>query len=143
MWLRVAALAGVAAVLSGCGSGSKVAVTTTTPGPTPTQTTETRGATTAGTLPSSPQRTSVVVEVGPKGVAGGPVHAKVTKGTKVLLIVRSALADEVHVHGYDLKSDVAKNGQTEIVFTASIPGRFEVELESRSLPIAELEVTAP
>src|SRR5204862_7490477 len=108
------------------GNGSKVAVTTTTPGPTPTQTTETRGATTEGTLPSSPQRTPVVVEVGPHGVAGGPVHTRVTKGTKVLLIVRSALADEVHVHGYDLKSDVPKNGQTEIVFTASIPGRFEV-----------------
>ena len=56
------------------------------------------------------------------------------------LRVRSNVADHVHVHGYDLMRDVAPGKPAELTFRATIPGRFEVELEERGLQIAELTV---
>jgi hypothetical protein len=64
----------------------------------------------------------------------------VKQGRKVVLTVRSALADHVHLHGYDLMADVAPGAPGTIRFTASAPGRFEIELEEHGLPIGELEV---
>jgi hypothetical protein len=58
----------------------------------------------------------------------------------VALVVRSALTDHVHVHGYDLMADVAPGAPATIRFTADAPGRFEIELEESGLQIAELEV---
>lgn len=59
---------------------------------------------------------------------------------KLRLVVRSELADHVHLHGYDLMEDVGPNAPATIEFTATAPGRFEIELEERGLEIAELEV---
>lgn len=73
-------------------------------------------------------------------VVGGLAHATVDKGEKVALVVRSDVADEVHLHGYDVSADVAAGTPARLVVVASIPGRFEVELEERGLPIADLEV---
>jgi len=64
----------------------------------------------------------------------------VKQGRKVKLVVTSALADHVHLHGYDLMVDVAPGAPGTIDFTAAAPGRFEIELEDRGLPIADLEV---
>ncbi|MDX6438341.1 MAG: hypothetical protein QOF45_924 [Gaiellaceae bacterium] len=64
----------------------------------------------------------------------------VKEGRQVELVVTSELADEVHLHGYDLHADVAPGKPATIRFKANAPGLFEAELESRSLPIVELEV---
>ena len=72
---------------------------------------------------------------------GGIVRPSVKKGEKVRIVVRSDVADEVHLHGYDIARDVTPGSPATIAFTASIPGRFEVELEDRGLPLAEIEVT--
>ena len=55
--------------------------------------------------------------------------------------MRSDVADEVHVHGYDLMADVAP-GQAgaRSQFTANLTGRFEIELEDRGKQIAQLTV---
>jgi heme/copper-type cytochrome/quinol oxidase subunit 2 len=55
--------------------------------------------------------------------------------------VISDTADEVHVHGYDLKQDVPAGGETQLEFEATIEGRFEVELENAGTQIANLDVT--
>jgi hypothetical protein len=64
----------------------------------------------------------------------------VRQGREVELLVESELADLVHLHGYDLMADVGPGRVGRITFTADAPGRFEVELEERHLPIATLEV---
>ena len=64
----------------------------------------------------------------------------VKQGRQVELVVQSEIADEVHVHGYDLMGDVARGQPVTIAFKATAPGRFEIELEDHKLPIAELEV---
>jgi hypothetical protein len=71
---------------------------------------------------------------------GGIAKATVKQGDKVTLIVRSDVADEVHLHGYDLHRDVDTGGTAKIAFTAKIAGRFEAELEDRQEQILSLTV---
>jgi hypothetical protein len=58
----------------------------------------------------------------------------------VLLVVRADVSDEVHVHGYDLMSDVTPDRPARIAFRATIAGEFEVELEDSGRQIAQLTV---
>ncbi len=60
----------------------------------------------------------------------GIVRATVAKGDRVVLVVSSDFADEVHLHGYDISRDVTAGGTVRIQFTADVPGRFEVEPRS-------------
>jgi hypothetical protein len=50
------------------------------------------------------------------------------------------VADEIHVHGYDLKGQVPAGGVGTVQFVADQSGVFEVELESRGAQLAQLEV---
>ena len=72
--------------------------------------------------------------------SGGIQTIKVNKGDTVRFAVTSDVADEIHVHGYDLKRDVPKNGTVHFRFKATIDGIFVVELESRAQQIAKLVV---
>jgi hypothetical protein len=42
---------------------------------------------------------------------------------------RHGEAEEVHIHGYDIKKELAANETADVSFKATIPGIFEVELE--------------
>ena len=117
------------AALAGCGSndGSSTSTTETT---TTSETTTTAAAT--------PVEVTIVVENGaPKG---GIVRQTVSKGDHVVLVVTSDVADEIHLHGYDKSKDVPAGGTIRLPFTATLPGRFEVELEQRGVQIADLTV---
>jgi hypothetical protein len=72
--------------------------------------------------------------------AGSVVRESTDKGDRVVVLVTSDVSDEVHVHGYDLTADVAPGSPARIAFRATIPGRFEIELEDRGVQIAELTV---
>ena len=109
--------------------------TTTTEAPPAT--TEAPPATTTEAGPAPVQLDVVVVGGQPKG---GIVRESVDLDSAVVLTVTSDVADEVHVHGYDLMADVAPGAPATIRFTADAPGRFEIELENTGVQIAELEV---
>ena len=72
--------------------------------------------------------------------AGGIVRESAGKGDRVVLVVTSDVSDHVHVHGYDLMRDVGPGKRARIAFRATLPGRFEVELEDRGVQIALLTV---
>jgi pyruvate/2-oxoglutarate dehydrogenase complex dihydrolipoamide acyltransferase (E2) component len=88
--------------------------------------------------PAEPTTVRVIVRGGVP--AGGVVRESTDKGDRVVVLVTSDVADEVHVHGYDLSRDVAPGAPARIAFPATIPGRFEIELEDRGVQIAELTV---
>lgn len=71
---------------------------------------------------------------------GGVQELEFSAGDRIRFDVRSDVADEVHVHGYDLMQDVPANGEISFDFPAEIEGIFEVELEGRKEQIAELRV---
>jgi hypothetical protein len=109
--------------------------------PEVTTATEPEVTTTATTTtgPAEPDVVQITVSV-PGDKAPTVKHFTIEQDSQVVFVVNSELADEVHLHGYDLSADVAPGAPATIRFQANAPGLFEAELESRSLPIAELEV---
>lgn len=93
---------------------------------------------TASTTATGPQTIRIVVKDGQ--VEGGLAHAKVEQGTRVVLDVTADVADEVHLHGYDIMREVRPGQPARIAFTARLPGRFEAELENAKQQILDLEV---
>jgi len=73
-------------------------------------------------------------------VVGGLNRTTVDKGTMLTVAVTADVSDEVHLHGYDRMRNVAPGKPAKITLVASIPGRFEIELENRGLQIADLQV---
>jgi hypothetical protein len=72
---------------------------------------------------------------------GGLKHIKVRKGGTVDLAVTSDIADEVHVHGYDIEKPVKAGGTVTFHFKANMDGIFEVEVHKpTATQIASLEV---
>jgi heme/copper-type cytochrome/quinol oxidase subunit 2 len=121
------------------GSTTTTAAQTTTEATTPTTTEATTTAAATTTAPAEPKVVRISVSV-PGDKAPTVRKFTVEQGREVELVVTSELADEVHLHGYDLHADVAPGKPATILFKANAPGLFEAELESRSLPIVELEV---
>jgi hypothetical protein len=71
---------------------------------------------------------------------GGVQTLTYNKGQQVEFTVVSDVADEIHVHGFNLKKDVPKNGSVTFSFPASDQGGHVIELEHRGEQIANLEV---
>jgi hypothetical protein len=87
---------------------------------------------------SSAASPTVVVKNGEP--VGGVQELEFSAGERVRFNVKSDVADEIHVHGYDLMQDVPAGGEISFDFPAEIEGIFEVELEGRKEQIAELRV---
>ena len=134
------ALFGAGFLLASCGGddGESAGTTTETTTTSETTTTTTMTATTPPPPPGPTEIRIVVVDGAPKG---GIVREKVEKNDRVVLIVRSDVADHIHLHGYDIMRDVAPGKPARLPFKATIPGRFEVELEDRGVQIADITVT--
>jgi hypothetical protein len=133
------------------GTGSQSTASTGATGAQTTATGETgddsqTGTTTSGsddsTSTSEPAEPAVqtirVVDGKPQG---GVKTISVKKDDQIRFKVQSDTADEIHVHGYDVKKDVEAGGSVQFSFKGDIEGRFEVELENAGVQIANLEVT--
>jgi hypothetical protein len=130
-----------ALALAGCGDGE--GETTASPPPPPPPATPPPPQPPPPPPPAAkpkPQVTTVRIVVRGGKVVGGLQRATVEQGEKVAIVVGSDVADEVHLHGYDKSVDVVPGKPARLVFVASIPGRFEVELEDRGLQIADIRV---
>lgn len=132
----LAALAAMAFLVAACGGNGS-----STTGATTSATTTSETATNATPPPANPSKTIRIVVKDGK-VVGGLNKTTVDKNTNVTVIVSADVSDEVHIHGYDLMKDVAPGKPAKITFVANIPGRFEMELESRGLQISDFEVSA-
>jgi len=133
--LLVVAATVASIALVGCGSNDSESASTDT---TTTESITTTTDTTTTTEAEKPTEVKVVVVNG--SPQGGIVRQTVNKDDQVVLVVTSDVADEIHLHGYDKAKDVAAGGTIRLPFKATIPGRFEAELESRGVQIAEITV---
>jgi hypothetical protein len=146
-------LAGALA-LAGCGGDGSSSGTTTaaeattapattapaTTAPTTTAPPPTTTATTTATTPAKPKALAIQIRVQGGKPVGGIERVSAKKGQSVVVVVRSDVAEEVHIHGYDLMKDVEEGGTARIAFKANITGVFEIELEHSKVQIAELSV---
>jgi hypothetical protein len=71
---------------------------------------------------------------------GGVQDLEFTQGGEVTFEVLSDAAAEIHVHGYDIPTEVEANKVATISFPADLDGVFEVEIEDTATPVAELTV---
>jgi hypothetical protein len=71
---------------------------------------------------------------------GGVKNLHFSKGDRVRFRVQSDIAEEVHVHGYNLAKEFEAGDSISFDFAATIDGRFEIELEHSAVQIAQLTV---
>ena len=88
--------------------------------------------------PSPPPVRNVRVRGGEP--VGGVQELEFEKGETAEFVVDSDVADEVHVHGYDVRKGVEPGKPAKFEFEAGVDGQFEVELEERAVEIASLRV---
>ena len=124
-------------LLAGCAAASDPS---TVEAPTGAVSTPTGSASVAPSAGPSPSSSVVQIEVTVAGgkVVGGITSVDVPLGSTFRLVVTSDVADEVHLHGYDVKTDVAAGGTATIEQKATIPGTVEAELEGASLTLVKI-----
>jgi hypothetical protein len=126
----VIAVVAVILVAGGGGETDKASNPAQTPAPTATA-----GDATATPTPTATPRPQ------PPLLQAGKVRTLTSKqGDTVRFRVRSDKAEEVHIHGYDIKKELAPDQTETVSFKASITGIFEIEFEGSATRIAELKV---
>jgi hypothetical protein len=90
--------------------------------------------------PRSGSGQHLVVEVAGGQVTGDTGRVPVASGEHVTLAITSDVADEVHLHGYDLEAELSPGQPAELTFDATIPGVFEVELHEAGTLLLSLQV---
>jgi major membrane immunogen (membrane-anchored lipoprotein) len=125
--LAILAIAG----LTACGSDDETTGTAANPGTTAS----TEKAKDRGGAPAVP---TIVVRNGEP--VGGVTELEYDAGEQVRFRVRSNVADEVHVHGYDVSKEIPAGGSVTLSFPADLEGIYEVELHGSEQQIAEIRV---
>ena len=120
------------------GSTTTTDATTTTVDATTTSTAST--TTSAATTTSvGGELLRIKIEDGVKTEGVDTISVRV--GETVRFEVEADVADEIHVHGYDLMFETIPDEEVLVEFVADATGIFEVELEGAGLPIVDIEVT--
>ena len=135
--------------LAGCGddSASDEGASTETVATMPVETETTPAETTpAETTPTkttaaAPKQTTIVIRVVGGVPQGGIARPKLKKGDRAVIVVRADAGEEIHMHGYDLEKQVTPGKPVRLPFTATIPGRFEVELHHPDTVLAVVTVS--
>ncbi|MBA2361338.1 MAG: hypothetical protein H0V79_10480 [Actinobacteria bacterium] len=104
--------------------------------PASTQVTETEVSQPPQPPPPRPAQVRIAVEGGTP--VGGVRRVTVRKGRQVVLLVTSDVSDHLHLHGYDVKRDVAPGQPARLAFRATIAGTVEAELEESGVRIAAI-----
>jgi hypothetical protein len=73
--------------------------------------------------------------------SGDTGRVRVAKGTSVEMVVTSDVADEVHLHGYDIEKELSPGTPVTLQFDATVAGVFEVELHQAGTMLLRLQVS--
>jgi hypothetical protein len=137
----------VAVLLTGCAAGQETsagqeitAPASTAPSGSASPVPSAPATPSAAATPSAPAVRTVEVSYAGGQVTGTSGREEVPVGEDVVLRVSSDVAEEVHVHGYDLEGAIPAGGSVDIPLTASIPGVFEVELHDSGKVLFQLRV---
>jgi hypothetical protein len=132
-------LAACAGEDAGKDAGGSPSPTSTPSSATPTRSPALSPSPTAVPTSSAPRPTFSITYA--KGhVAGGTRRLKVAYRAKVSIQVTSDVADEVHLHGYDVMVDVAPGHPALLTFTAKLRGVYKIELEKLGKELARVQV---
>jgi heme/copper-type cytochrome/quinol oxidase subunit 2 len=96
-------------------------------------------STTVTTTTSNIDVPRIKVEGGVKTEGLDTISVRV--GETVRFEVEADVADEIHVHGYDLSFETTPGEVVVVDFVADATGIFEVELEDLVIHLVDIEVT--
>ena len=140
----------VAACSSDASVTTTVAATPTTGAVQATSTTIAEQASTTAAPTTTEAPTTTTTAVAPEvlefeisylsGAVEGGGRIEVPLGEPVVIRIDTDVADEGHLHGYDIFVDLEPGATGVIEFVADIPGIFELELEGAGVLLADLEV---
>lgn len=82
----------------------------------------------------------IEVRIAKGRVTPPPGRVEVARGDRVVFTVTSDVVDEVHLHGYDIDSELRPGGTTTVEVTADMPGLFEVETHDSGTQLFQLLV---
>lgn len=133
-FLGIAAVIAVVAVILLAGGGDETdKASNPAPKATPTATASADGA-------AEPTATPTPKPQPPLLLAGKEKALTFKQGETVRFRVRNDEAEEVHIHGYDIKKELEPGKTETVTFKATIPGIFEIELEGSGTLLAQLKV---
>jgi hypothetical protein len=134
--------------LAGCGDdstsdeGSSTETVATMPVEMETTPAETTPAeTTTESTPAAPKPRTITIRVVGGVPQGGIARPRLKQGDRAVIVVRADAGEEIHMHGYDLERPVTPGKPVRMPFTATIPGRFEVELHHPDALLAVVTVS--
>jgi hypothetical protein len=128
--------------LAGCAGTAAPAATSPSATSTsaPPAATEPSSPAESAPAPGTPAGQRIEVTVAGGQVSGDTGRVPVAVGEEVTLVVTSDVADEIHLHGYDLTAAIAPSRPTQLAFAATVPGVFEVELHEAGTVLLTLQV---
>lgn len=140
--LAVSGIAAAGLVLAGCTEeevGRDAPIGQNQPSTAPT----TSSASAPPTAPpsSAPEGRTIEVMFADGEVSGETGRVPVPLDETVTIVVTSDVADEVHVHGYDVSAPVAPGEPAVLTFEATIPGVFEAELHEVGEELLSIQVS--
>jgi FtsP/CotA-like multicopper oxidase with cupredoxin domain len=134
-FLGIAVVIAVVAVILLAGGGDETDnASDSAQTPTPTATASEGDATATPTPTATPKPKPPLLQ------AGKVRTLTYDQGDTVRFRVRNDKAEEVHIHGYDIKKELEPGETATVSFKASITGIFEIEFENSATQIAELKV---
>lgn len=96
---------------------------------------------TASGVPADDVDQVVALTVAGGRITGDTGRIAVKAGSRVRITVTADVADEVHLHGYDVKVRTSPGNPVDLEFTADRPGVYTVELEEAKLLLTRLQVS--
>jgi hypothetical protein len=136
--LVIAVVAVVIIVAASGGSDDSDKAGTSTSTSQPQASGQGQATSTPGEQPDEPPLPEITIKNGKP--AGGVTKIRVKEGDRIRFRVVSDVADEVHVHAYDIHKDVAPGKPVTFDFKATITGITEAELEEHGEQIAAIRV---
>jgi len=142
---RLAAPALAVVLLTGCAAGTEDEVAAPSTPASSAAAPSTPASSAPSAVPSVVASPTPTVRTVTARYAGGQVtgtsgREEVTLGEPVVLRISSDVAEEVHVHGYDITADVPAGASVDVPVAADIPGVFEVELHESGKVLFQLRV---
>ena len=110
------------------------------PSPSPSPPATVNGSPSPQSSPE-PKAKLVTVKIVAGKVSASETRVEVPLNETVRIEVTSDRADEIHVHGYEIKADVKAGETTVVEFVADLPGVFEVEVHTGHQKLFDLRVS--
>lgn len=136
----------LSALLVGCGADDggddpTILVPSDLPTATGTGVAGAEPSATASGVPADDVDQVVSLTVAAGKVAGDTPRVDVKLGSRIRITVTADVADEVHVHGYDLTFATSPGTPVDVELVADKPGVYAVELHGARTELTRLQVS--